>query len=65
MVAYPEMTTWVAERLGISRGVDLVLYVLVIVLVREAIVNRSVRLEQEEKLTAMVRAIALRDAKRP
>lgn len=64
MVAYPEATTWVAERLGFSRGVDVVLYVLVIVLVREAIINRSMRLEQEEKMTELVRAVALRERQR-
>lgn len=64
MVAFPESTTWLAARLGISRGVDVVLYVLVIFLVREAILSRSARLEQEERTTEIVRALALRDAKR-
>lgn len=63
MVMYPEMTTWVAERLGLSRGVDLVLYVVVIVLVREAIVNRSIRLQDEERITAIVRELAIRGMK--
>lgn len=64
MVAFPETTTWAAARLGVSRGVDVVLYVVVIVLVREAILSRSARLEQEERTTEIVRALALRDAKR-
>jgi hypothetical protein len=64
MVALPETTTWVATKLGVSRGVDLVLYVLVILLVREAILNRSARLDQEEKMTELVRALALKGVRR-
>lgn len=62
VILFPESTIWVARALGIGRGVDLVLYVSVI-LTLYLIFRLYVRMEQVERgMTQVVRAIALRDA---
>jgi small membrane protein len=61
-VAFPAVSTRLAHAVGIGRGVDFILYPLVIWLVRESFVARRKRLEDEERITALVRALAIRDA---
>lgn len=61
-IAFPEVATSVAHAVGIGRGVDFLLYPLVIWLVRESLVQRQRRLEDGERLTQLVRAVALREA---
>lgn len=61
-IAFPEVATSVAHAVGIGRGVDFFLYPLVIWLVRESLVQRQRRLEDGERLTELVRAMAIRDA---
>jgi small membrane protein len=61
-VAFPSVATSVAHAVGIGRGVDFLLYPLLIWLVREALVQRRRRWEDAERLTQLVRANALRDA---
>jgi hypothetical protein len=59
-VIAPDLSTALAHAVGIGRGVDVVLYPLVIWLVRESFVARRRRLEDEERLTKLVRELALR-----
>jgi hypothetical protein len=47
---------------GIGRGVDFVIYPVVIWLVRESLLSRRRRREEEERLTELVRAIAIERA---
>jgi small membrane protein len=61
-IAFPDVATSVAHAVGIGRGVDFLLYPLVIWLVRESLVGRQRRLEDGERLTALVRAVAIREA---
>jgi hypothetical protein len=61
-VAFPSVATSVAHAVGIGRGVDFLLYPLVIWLVRESLVQRQRRWEDAERLTQLVRANALREA---
>ena len=58
-IAFPDAATAVAHRVGIGRGVDFILYPLVIWLVRESLLNRRRRWEDAERLTQLVRAQAL------
>ncbi len=60
-VAQPEWTTRVAVRLGIGRGADLVLYVLVIAFLGACFhfFNRTRQLESH--LTGVVRHLAIQD----
>ena len=52
-----------ARAAGIGRGVDFVLYPLVIWLVREALLSRRRRHEAQERMTELTRAIAISSAR--
>jgi small membrane protein len=58
-IVFPDAATAVAHRVGIGRGVDFILYPLVIWLVRESLLNRRRRWEDGERLTKLVRAQAI------
>ena len=61
-VLFPDAVTWVANRVGVGRGTDLVLYVLVVAFlyVSVALYQRIHHLEQ--RLTEVARAVALGEA---
>jgi small membrane protein len=59
LIVYPEIARRLAHYVGIGRGVDFVLYPLVIWLVRESLLSRRRRHEDEEKITELVRALAM------
>jgi hypothetical protein len=61
-IVFPDMATAAAHRVGIGRGVDFILYPLVIWLVRESLLNRQRRWEESERLTQLVRAQAIAQA---
>ena len=58
LIVYPEIARRLAHFVGIGRGVDFVLYPLVIWLVRESLLSRRRRHEEQERLTELVRALA-------
>lgn len=62
LIVYPEIARRLAQYVGIGRGVDFVLYPLVIWLVRESLLSRRRRHEDEEKITELVRALAILQA---
>ena len=62
-IAFPDVATGLAHAVGIGRGVDFVLYPLVIWLVRESLVGRRRRWEDAERLTQLVRAQAVASAR--
>lgn len=64
LIVYPEIARRLAHYVGIGRGVDFVLYPLVIWLVRESLLSRRRRHEDEEKITELVRALAILQAQR-
>jgi hypothetical protein len=51
-----------AAKLGVGRGVDLVMYFVVVVLVREFFLNRARFTQLDGQLTRLVRAEAIRTA---
>jgi len=60
----PEDVTRVAHVLGVGRGTDLLLYLLIVTFVF-AVINFYLRTkETERKITDLARAVALRDAER-
>jgi len=61
-IVFPDAATAVAHEVGIGRGVDFILYPLVIWLVRESLLNRRRRWEDAERLTQLVRAQAIAGA---
>jgi small membrane protein len=61
-IVRPEDTTWVAKHMGVGRGTDLILYLLVIG-VAFMTLNTYMRFRSlEKKITDLARTIAIRDA---
>ena len=63
LIVYPEVARRLAHFVGIGRGVDFVLYPLVIWLVRESLLSRRRRHEEQERITEVVRAMATTGAR--
>ena len=63
-IASPDRATALAHAVGIGRGVDFLLYPIVIWLVRESLLTRRRRLEDAERLTQVVRALAIVEARK-
>lgn len=64
LVAVPSLAVAVAHRVGIGRGVDVVLYIAIIWLARESIHTRYGRWKETERLTRLVRTLAIQSARR-
>jgi hypothetical protein len=62
-IAFPNLSTELAHAVGIGRGVDFLLYPIVIWLVRESLLTRRRRHEDAERLTQVVRALAIVEAR--
>lgn len=62
-IAFPERANDLAHVVGIGRGVDFLLYPIVIWLVRESLLTRRRRLQDEEKLTELTRVVAVLEAR--
>jgi len=64
-VLRPDDTTWLAHKVGVGRGADLVLYLLVVAFAFFS-VNTFLRFRNlERRFTDLARSIALRDAQAP
>jgi hypothetical protein len=64
-IAFPHRATELAHLVGIGRGVDFLLYPIVIWLVRESLLSRRRRHEDAERITQLVRALAVATATGP
>ena len=63
-IRWPQVTQHVAELLGIGRGADVVLYVSVLALVFLSLYFYGRIVEQQRRLTALVRHLAILAARR-
>ncbi len=63
-IAFPTRATELANLVGIGRGVDFLLYPIVIWLVRESLLTRRRRLEDAEQMTQLARTVAMAEARR-
>lgn len=63
-ILFPNALTWVANKVGVGRGADLVLYVFAVlfVLVTVALYQRIRHLE--DRITELTRAVALRNVEK-
>jgi hypothetical protein len=61
-VLRPDDVTWVAHRVGVGRGADLVLYLTVVSFVFAVLNFYQRSKDTERRLTDLARAVALRDA---
>ncbi|MBO9520724.1 MAG: DUF2304 domain-containing protein [Nocardioidaceae bacterium] len=64
-VLWPLLTTRVANAIGVGRGTDLVLYVLVMVFIYSAVATSQRIHRLERTVTMLVRELALRDTAGP
>jgi hypothetical protein len=62
-IMVPQTATWLAHRVGIGRGVDFLLYPIVIWLTRESLLNRRRHLESAARITELTRALAIATAR--
>lgn len=62
-IAFPARATDLAHVVGIGRGVDFLLYPIVIWLARESMLTRRRRLLDEERLTELTRTVAILEAR--
>jgi hypothetical protein len=62
-IVFPHRATSLAHLVGIGRGADFLLYPIVIWLVRESLLTRRRRMEDAERLTEVVRALAVAEAR--
>jgi hypothetical protein len=62
-IAFPDRATALAHVVGIGRGVDFLMYPIVIWLVRESLLTRRRRLEDGERITQLTRALAIAEAR--
>ncbi len=58
-VVFPERATALAHMVGIGRGVDFLIYPIVIWLTRESLLSRRRRQKDAERLTELTRALAI------
>lgn len=62
-IVFPEALTWAANLLGIGRGTDLLLYMLIIAAMLFAIATVRSRARRDAKITELARAMALMEAR--
>ena len=61
-VLHPDLTQWMAERLGVTRGTDLVLYLFIVAASTTAVITRLRFRDLDQRMQDVVRVMALRDA---
>ena len=64
-VLFPEYTTTIANAVGVGRGTDLILYLLVVGSVFAVVMMTSRLMSIENTLTELVRQLAIMNADRP
>ncbi|HEX3222079.1 MAG TPA: DUF2304 domain-containing protein [Nocardioides sp.] len=61
-VLFPDILTWLAEKVGVGRGTDLLLYVTVIAFMLVSVVLFRRIAELERRYVTLARAFAIREA---
>lgn len=61
-VLFPDVPTWVARRLGVGRGADLVLYALVIAFLANIATSYRRMNDLQRKVTELTRQLAITEA---
>lgn len=64
-VLFPDLTTTVANAVGVGRGTDLILYLLVVGSVFAVVMLATRLISIENTLTELVRQLAISNAERP
>jgi small membrane protein len=61
-VVFPGRLTWVAHKVGVGRGADLVLYILVVTFMLVSVILFRRIADLERKYVVVARALAIREA---
>lgn len=61
-VIFPNWLTWLANLVGVGRGTDLLLYGLVLVFISHSISSKQRHAEENRRITAVVRELAITQA---
>lgn len=64
-ILWPMVTTYIANAIGVGRGTDLLLYVLVVVFVYNVVATTQRLHQLDAKLTALTRELAIERASHP
>jgi hypothetical protein len=64
-VVFPEITSWLAKRLGVGRGADLAFYLGFLLLFFLVGIQRARLQRQDRTITTLVRELAILKAKQP
>jgi small membrane protein len=64
-VLFPEFTTWIANRFGVGRGADFLLYVFALFVLYALVLIYTRLRDQDRKITQITRILAIRDAQKP
>ncbi|MDR1428551.1 MAG: DUF2304 domain-containing protein [Bifidobacteriaceae bacterium] len=64
-VLYPDTLTWVAQRIGVGRGADLMLYVLIVAFLSYIATRFAHDRRTDRRLTDLARCVALAEAPPP
>lgn len=62
-VVFPGATTWIAHKLGVGRGADLLLYVLVVTFMLVSVILFRRLAALERKYVVLTRALAIQEAR--
>lgn len=63
LIVRQDIATAIARQIGLERGVDFVIYPLIVWLFREALLSRHARWIEARRLDQFVRAVAIRQAR--
>ncbi len=63
LIVRQDLANWIAHRVGLQRGVDFVIYPVMVWLFREALLSRHARWVEAQRLNRLVRAVAIEQAK--
>lgn len=63
-VLFPNALTWIANRVGVGRGTDLLLYVLIVMFVAFVYTQFRRNATQQRSITLLARQVALLEARR-
>lgn len=63
LIVRQDIATAIARRIGLDRGVDFVIYPMIVWLFREALLSRHARWVEARRLDHFVRAVAVREAR--
>lgn len=63
LIVRQDLANWMARQVGLWRGVDFIIYPMMVWLFREALLSRHNRWAEAQRVDRFVRAVAIRNAR--